>query len=256
MSNSVLHTFIRSKLFAKHLLLSIFSVLVILILAYFWLGAYTNHGDTVEVPDFKGLKLAKAAELAAESDLLVEVSDSSVFILDKAPGVIIDQDPSPREAVKFGRKVYLTITRTVPPQVKIPNLIDVSKRQAEAILYSYGLKSGRVEYKPDLAKDVVLSVSFRGKTLSPGDEVPKGSSLDLSLGDGLGNTEVNIPTLTGLTLEEALFVIRGSGLLPGRLEFLKVPSDSMSAKVVSQTPQPGDTVLVKQGDVIHLVLQP
>ncbi|MFM9056188.1 MAG: PASTA domain-containing protein [Bacteroidota bacterium] len=236
--------------------MSISAVLVILILAYLWLGAFTNHGTTVEVPDFKGLKLSKAAELATASDLLVEVSDSSVFILDKAPGVIIDQDPAPREAVKLGRKVYLTITRTVPPQVKIPNLIDVSKRQAEAILYSYGLKSGKVEYKPDLAKDVVLAVSFRGKILSPGDEVPKGSALDLVLGDGLGNTEIDIPTLVGLTLEEALFVIRGSGLLPGRLEYVKLPADSMSAKVVSQSPQPGDTTLVKQGDVIHLVLQP
>lgn len=256
MNSADLVTFIRSKPFARHLLLSCSAVLAILILAYVWLGAYTNHGTTVEVPDFKGLKFSKANELATASELVVEVSDSSVFILDKAPGVIIDQDPAPREAVKLGRKVYLTITRTVPPQVKIPNLIDVSKRQAEAILYSYGLKSGKVDYKPDLAKDVVLSVSYKGKVLNPGDEVPKGSALDLVLGDGFGNTEVNIPTLVGLTLEEALFVIRGSGLMPGRLEYLKVTSDSMSAKVVSQSPQPGDTLLVKQGDVINLVLQP
>jgi eukaryotic-like serine/threonine-protein kinase len=253
---SGLSVFLQSKKFVKHLLASFVVFITVLILAYFWLSAYTNHGTTVEVPDLKGLKLAKAISLAEPMDLVVEVSDSSVFMLDKPPGIIIDQDPSPRESVKLGRKVYVTITRSVPPQVKLPNLIDVSKRQADAILFSYGLKSGNIEYKPDLAKDVVLSVSYRGRTLQPGDEIPKGSALDMVLGDGLGNTEVVIPSLVGLSLEEAIFVIRGSGLIPGRLEYLNSPTDSMSSKVISQSPAPGDTLRVQQGDSINLVLKP
>jgi beta-lactam-binding protein with PASTA domain len=251
-----LSAFLQSKEFFKHFVLSMGVFLILLILAYFWLSSYTNHGSTVEVPDLKGLKLAKAISIAGPMELEVEVSDSSVFLLDKPPGVIIDQDPAAREAVKLGRKIYVTVTRSVPPQVKLPNLIDVSKRQADAILFSYGLKSGKVEYKPDLAKDVVLAVSYRGRVLSPGDEIPKGSLLDMVLGDGFGNTEVVIPSLVGLSLEEALFVIRGSGLLPGRLEFLSHPSDSMASKVVSQSPEPGHTLHIRQGDIVNLVLKP
>ena len=43
---------------------------------------------------------------------------------------LIDQDPEPNDKVKENRTVYITITKTVAPKIKMPNLIDVSYKQA------------------------------------------------------------------------------------------------------------------------------
>jgi hypothetical protein len=37
-------------------------------------------------------------------------------------------DKSKKEQVKEGRTIYVSITRTVPPQVKMPNLIEKCKQ--------------------------------------------------------------------------------------------------------------------------------
>ena len=219
---------------------------------YKWLNGYTNHGETVTVPEMKGKKYSDIDKFIEGKYIRVAVSDSTVFMLDKPPGIIVEQDPAPGEKVKENRTVYLTITRTVPPQVKLPNLVDVSKRQAEAILASFGLKIGKITFKPDLAKDAVLAVQRNGVDLKPGLELSKGSSVDLVLGDGLGNTKVNVPPLVGLTLDEALFVLQGSSLNTGALIFDESVRDTAMAVVYKQVPGANDAASMKQGESVDL----
>jgi eukaryotic-like serine/threonine-protein kinase len=244
--------FIRSKTFLTHLLLSMLAVFLVLIGTYQWLNAYTNHGETITVPNLVGRKFTDLEKLLEGKSMLVKIADSSVFILDKPPGVVIEQDPAPNEMVKEGRTIYVTITRTVPPQVKVPNLVDVSQRQAEAILASYGLKVGQLIYKPDLAKNAVLSMLFKGRELRPGDDLEKGSTVDLVLGDGIGNTEVVVPSLKGLTYDEVLFVLQGSSVNPGAIVFDESVQDTAEAFVYRQIPEPGDSAFIKQGEAIDL----
>jgi len=253
MSNAI--DFIRSKVFAVQAGLAILVLIVVMFVTYNWLGSYTNHGETVTVPNLKDMKFKDLKAFLESKSLTVEVSDSSVFILDKAPGVVIEQDPAPNELVKEGRTIYVTITRTVAPQVKIPNLVDVSQSQAEAILNSYGLKVGHLIYKPDLAKDAVLGFMFNGHSLKAGDELAKGSSIDLILGDGVGSTDVAVPQLVNLTLEEATFVLQGSALNIGELVFDGPVKDSSSAVIYQQEPEPGDSSFLKQGESVKLYLR-
>jgi beta-lactam-binding protein with PASTA domain len=244
--------FIRSKTFPVHLAAALLTVALLLFVTYRWLNSYTNHGEMMEVPNLKGVKFVQVEKHIAGRDVRVMVNDSTVFMLDKAPGVIVEQDPAPGSKVKKGRMIYLTITRTVPPQVKMPNLVDVSKRQAEAILASFGLKTGSITYKPDLAKDAVLAVTYKGRELKPGDELAKGEVVDLVLGDGFGNTTVDVPLLMGLTLDEALFVLQGSSIQAGALLFDETVRDSSMARVYRQSPLAGDSVTIKQGEAIDL----
>ena len=137
----------------------------------------------------------------------------------------------------------------------MPNLIDVSQRQAEAILGSYGLKAGTITYKADLAKNAVLEMSMNGKPLKPGDEIPKGSTIDFVLGDGIGNTEVSIPNLVGLSYDEALFVLKGSGLTQGMVMYDSNVRDSSNAIVYKQSPAQGESINLKQGESIDLYLK-
>lgn len=217
-----------------------------------WLGSYTNHGETVTVPNIKGMKYAELKEYLENKNLDVKISDSSMFLLDKGPGVVIEQDPRPNEQVKEGRTIYVSITRTVPPQVKMPNLIDVSQRQAEAILFSYGLRLGSMIYKPDLAKGAILEMSCKGKMLKAGELIAKGSRIDLVLGDGIGITDVAVPNLLNLSLEEAVFVLKGSALNVGEVFYPPGKLDSVNFFVVEQMPMPGDSVFIKQGESVSL----
>jgi len=250
-----LFNFLKSKVFAVQLLFATVLLTLIFVCTYQWLNAYTRHGETVTVPDLKGMKLTQLESFLQGKNLSYKIADSSVFILDKPAGIVVEQDPIPGSHVKENRTIYISITRTVAPQVKLPNLIDVSQRQAEAILGSYGLKVGSYIYQPDLAKDAVLAMSMNGKTLKPGDEIPKGSTIDFVLGDGIGNTEVSIPNLNGLTYEEASFVLKGSGLIIGQVQYDATIIDSANATVYNQVPAPGDTTHLKQGESIDLFLK-
>lgn len=244
--------FLKTKTFLGHLVAAVGTVAILLMITYSWLNAYTNHDETIIVPNLKGIRFAEAGKYVDGKDVRVQVSDSTVFLLDKPPGTIVEQDPAPGEKVKRDRMIYVTITRTVPPQIKLPNLIDVSRRQAEAIIASFGLKLGNITYKPDLAKDAVLAVLNGSRELKPGDELAKGDVIDLVLGDGLGNTTVNVPNLNGLTRDEAIFVLQGSSIAIGAIIYDESVRDTNAAKVYRQNPLPGDSVTIKQGEAMDL----
>lgn len=243
--------FLRSKIFWINIILIVVVVVGLLGFTYNWLDSYTNHGETITVPDLRGYSPEKVAEFLPEKNLRFQVIDSSIFDLNRPKGTVIDQDPKPNAKVKEGRTIYLTITRTVAPTMPMPDLIDVSYRQAEAIFQTYGLRVGELIYKPDLAKNAVLGMIYKGKELKPGDPVPKGSVIDLILGDGFGNTKVPVPNLLNLTVGEAMFVLKASSLNAGGRYFDNTVTDSSSARVYRQFPTFGSED-VSQGEAIDL----
>lgn len=139
--------------------------------------------------------------------------------------------------------------------VKVPALKDVSLRQAEAILNASGLRMGEQIFKPDLAKNAVLSMMMNGRELKAGNEVPKGSAIDLIVGDGLGNTLVTVPNLIGLTYDEALFVLKGSSLNVGSVFFDGVSRDTLNAVIYDQRPEADEEATINQGEAIDLYLK-
>ena len=247
--------FLKSKTFLIHL--SLFLVVVVLLLTstYYWLGAYTKHGEMIVVPDLKGKQWQSLEEGLSLKHLRLKIADSSIYIVDKPGGQVIEQDPLPGSMVKENRAIYVTVSKIVPPQVKMPNIIDVSDRQAEAILLTYGLKTGERKYQPDLAKDAVLEISSKGRILHPGDEVPKGTIIDLLLGDGFGNVQVSVPILINLTEDEAIFVLKGSRLITGTINYDENISDKTTAIVYKQWPVAGDSIKIKQGESVDIYLK-
>lgn len=247
--------FLKTRFFWINILV-IFTVIIMSIgLVYKWLDSYTDHGNSVSVPDLKGMNIQKINDFLRTKNLSFKIADSSVYLLDQKPGTIVEQDPQPDEKVKQGRTIYLTITRSSAPMVKVPALKDVSLRQAEAILAASGLRMGEQIFKPDLAKNAVLSMMINGRDLKAGTDVPKGSAIDLIVGDGLGNTIVTVPSLIGLTYDEALFVLKGSSLNIGSLFFDGVIKDTLNAKIYDQNPAP-DNNTINQGEAIDLYLRP
>lgn len=247
--------FLKSRFFWINLLI-IFTLIISSVgLVYKWLDNYTDHGNSVSVPDLHGMNIKKIEQFLRAKNLTFKIADSSAYNLDMKPGTVVEQDPAPDEKVKEGRTIYLTITRSEAPMVKVPALKDVSLRQAEAILTASGLRMGEQIFKPDLAKNAVLSMMMNGRELKAGNEVPKGSAIDLIVGDGLGNTLVTVPNLIGLTYDEALFVLKGSSLNVGSVFFEGVARDTLNAVIYDQRPEADEDATINQGEAIDLYLK-
>ncbi len=252
MSNLI--SFLKSKTFLINLAILFVIALIIFGSVSSWLSRFTHHGESISVPDLRGQKIVRLESFLADKHLQYKVIDS-LFDLEKSPGTILEQDPAPDSKVKEGRTIYLTINSQNAPDVKMPNLIDVSYRQAEAILLSFGLRVGQLTYKPDLAKNAVLDQRYKGNSITAGKSLPKGSKIDLLLGDGLGSVEVPIPDLTGSPLDEALFVLKGSSLNVGTIFYDKGLRDSTKAKIYRQEPAPVEGATMNQGEAIDIYLR-
>lgn len=251
---SNLRAFATSKAFFTSLLLAVALIAGAFIVLGNWLGSYTHHGESITVPDLRGMTKQRLEKFIEDKHLRFQVVDS-LFEVGKAPGTVIEQDPAPDSKVKENRTIYLTINSSKPPKVKMPNLVDVSFRQAEAILQTYGLVVGNTIYRPDLAKNAVLGQQYKGHNISPGTEIYKGSVIDLVLGDGQGISTVNVPQLVGLTRSEALFVLRGSALNMGTITFDTGVKNEENAKVYKQSPEAASGATIKQGEGIDLWLR-
>ncbi len=246
-------SYLKTKSFRNNLLAAIFTVVAILFIAFYSLRYYTKHGQGINVPELKGLEFSKAVEKLESLGLRYDVD--SVYIMDQPPGMVIDQDPDASTFVKDNRTIYLTINTSQAPNVKFPDIEFKSLREAQSILEGFGLKVGDTTYKADVSRDVVLEASYGGRVLQTGEVLPKASRINLVLGNGRGNEEVDIPNLIGLTKDEARFSLKGSLLNLGQVTYVGTITDSANAVVVMQVPVLSDTLSkIKIGTPVNIIL--
>src|SRR6476620_2015387 len=122
-----------------------FCILVILGLAYFYmyLPSVTNHGESVTVPNIEGMPIDQVEEFLVKHDLRFEVNDSS-YSSKYPPLTVLKQFPAAGAQVKENRKVYVSVNRVNPPTVPMPDILNTSLINAEAVLKGSELKRGRI----------------------------------------------------------------------------------------------------------------
>ncbi len=228
--------YLRTATFRKNLIAALVVIAAVIAIVFFSLRFYTRHNQTIPTPDLKGLHIDEAVQKIKSSSLDYQLD--SVYQVDAVPGMVIEQEPLAGTQVKKDRTIYVTIITRTAPDVAFPDLMLKTLIEARALLNSYGLKLGDTTYKADIARDVVLEVLFAGQPINVGRSIPKGSTIDLVLGNGQGANEVEVPDLTGLTLNEVRFALRGSSLTLGRVHYEGIITDSTSAQVIRQQPEP------------------
>lgn len=250
-----LFLFLKSKQFRVHFIISILVGGLILWISFKSLNVYTHHGETIVVPDFSNVKIDELDKFIADKTLKYQIIDS-VFDSKVAAGVVIKQDPEMNASVKQFRTVYLTVSSKLPPLVKMPNVVDASMRQALAMLESYGLKAGKRTFRPDPCVNCVLSQSTKGKKIEPGTLVPKGTVIDLVLGQGQDGEKINIPCLYGLSRQEASEKIAEAGFSEGSINCgdCKTNADKEKARVIRQDPPCSSDVMLDPGSSIDLYM--
>lgn len=161
----------------------------------------TRHNRILKIPALTGKSMAEATKILNEQGFDVEIQDS-VYV-DNIPILTVTrQFPEADASVKINRTVYLTVNRSVPPLIVMPRLVG-SFRNAVMILKQFGLKLGDTSYRPDFAKNAILSQLYNGKEIKPGTKIPMGSTISLVLGSGLANLNMSVPDLFGMTYDEA-----------------------------------------------------
>jgi beta-lactam-binding protein with PASTA domain len=229
----------------KHVfLIVLLGLLMLLSFFYIYLPISTNHGETVTVPDLEGIDLEDLDEFLLKRDLRYEVSDSS-YSGKYPPMAVLLQFPKAGAKVKENRKIYITLNRINPPTTSMPDLTIGSLRNAEAVLESTELIRGKLSWRPDLAFNRVLEQRYKGRKIEPGTLIPKGSAIDLVIGDGFGKRSFPLEDLAGMTLEDAQIHIPGTGLEIGTIIN---SGDSVQAAgiIVRQVPEAGSIVRIGQ----------
>ncbi len=247
--------FLKSRVFWVNVLLAFFTFMLVIWLALQTLKWYTHHGESVVVPEIKGMNFDKAIDKLVDLDLEYMVIDTS-FDPNKSPNTVLDQNPLPGSRVKENRVIYLTVNSKTPPNREVPDLIGKSSLKFATIqLESRGFKVGEPIYKPNPDLNAVLDVLYKGRSVKKGEMLPLGSEIILILGNGMGNTKIDIPFLIGLSYSEALAVLQENGLTIGALVPDASVTDTSLAKVYKQIPEPNFGDQLRIGEPIDIFIK-
>lgn len=176
--------FLISKVFVRQLGLALVAGGLVLVGVFYSLDALTQNNDHITVPDFETLPLDDIPALMERFELRFEVLDSAKFNPNYPQFAVIEQTPSAGSEVKRGRKIYFTLNPSGYRKLKVPDVIQITKRNAETRLTAVGFSLGDITYRNNIGKDMVLEIQFNGNKIEPGILLPKTSKIDLVLGNG------------------------------------------------------------------------
>jgi beta-lactam-binding protein with PASTA domain len=228
--------FITQRSFGVNLLAAIALLLIIIFIFFLSLDSVTRHNESVTVPSITGKSLTEAESILKQKGFTVSVQDS-VYIDTLPPLAVVKQSPESEDVVKTHRTVYLTINRATPPLIDMPDLRGFSFRSAQMFLQSLGLKVGDTSYTPDIARNAVKNQLYNGNKIEPGTKIPMSASIDLVLGNGLGDTQLSVPDLIGLTIAQAREYLSGDNIGIGVILTTSPVSDTANAYIVKQNPE-------------------
>ncbi len=210
----------RQKLTSPLLWGNCLGMAIVLIGAFIavWVGLqrYTRHGESIDVPNVKGMSLDESRRVLTAMGLKATVVDSS-YDRSLLAGTILEQTPLAGNRVKQGREIFLTVNTKNKPTKPIPDIVDnCSLREAEARLRALGFTLGPVE-RVDGEKDWVYGVKCGRRNLMNGDRTPLEDPLTLQVGVGNGEAEVDELLTDSASLDIDIYGF-GDGAAPEALE--------------------------------------
>ena len=239
-----------NKKVIKNLLFAIALTVVIIFITFKFLNVFTHHGDFIVVDDYSGMTIEELETNYSIDGLRFFIIDS-VYDVTKEKGTVIVQDPLAGSKVKGNRKIYLTVIAKLPEQVSMPDLHDLTLRQAIAMLETYGLQVDSLEYVPDIAQNAVLKQKFEGEIIEAETMIEKGSGITLILGHGLSKKKIPVPILLGKKPSEVNRIITKASLNVG-IEIFEDDVDTSHAVLYKQKPAFSPDSYLNLGESIDL----
>ncbi len=207
---------------------------------------YTRHGSMRTVPSLQGKSINEAIDLLKENDLTVKIIDS-IYSREYELGTVVEQNPSPNSIVKPKRIVYLITNSSSVKKIAIPNIVDMSSRQAKALLKSLGFEVEKTEYGQSAYRDLVIGVKYQRKDIEIGEKIPDQSKLTLVIGNGLLASENGFPYVVGLDYVSAEQIISSSEYPLGKVTFDEQPLGNKEKFIVyKQDPDVLDSISIEK----------
>lgn len=258
---------LRSKQFWKEAVKVPLFLLGMLLLTMLFLRIYTRHGQSRELPDYRGLLFDDAKNKAGKRSFEVVITDS-IFIVGEPGSKVLQQNPVAGSKVKKGRKIYVVVTKHNPDQVRIEDLPMLYGNIYSAVkpsLESYGFATAIKDYRYDNGpENGILEVWYNGQLIinkdgrKNGIQLAKGGTLEFILGkssDGL----TSIPNLMCNLYGNALFLAQSLFLEMAVENEAEIDrSEWSTAYVVKQFPphDPESNNKLIMGDTIRVTLSP
>jgi eukaryotic-like serine/threonine-protein kinase len=240
--------------FLYNVLLIVLFTAGLLFLFFNSLNWLTNHGKQIAVPKEMGKTLDKA--LDELEGLGFSVTVDSTYQKGKKPLEVLFQEPEAGTAVKPGRTIFLTVNRKAPPSIEMPNLVNLSFRNALLIMHSYNLEMGDTIYRPDFAAGAVLEQLLNGKPINAGTKIPFGTKIDLVIGEGLSG-ETEVPNLIGMHWADVQVLLDSMQLTANAIWEGDI-SDSAQAIIYKQEPEALNELdfqnAIPRGDIIDVYI--
>ncbi len=206
-------------------------------------GTYLLVADQVPshpVPDVVSRERADAEGVLRAAKFVVVVEEQ--FIDGTRPGVVTDQTPKAGTdaegkplTLQEGKQVRLVVSKG-PPPTPVPDLTDLTEAKARAEIEKVGHVVGAVDKPYDETVPAGIVMDWTRKGESP----PKGATVDLTV--SAGPEPRVIPTLFGLTYEQAVAALEARGLKAVRGPDKFVDEDDNKGKVILAAPGQGNTV--------------
>jgi beta-lactam-binding protein with PASTA domain len=218
----------------------------------FGLPVITKHGQTITVPDLKGIQVDEMKNILTARHLRYKITEDIIYLPSYPPSVVLEQYPRAGARVKEGRSIYITLNAKTPPEVLMPNLVDGSVRNAYITLKSRGLSYNTITYVKDIAKNAILEQCYKGYPIAPGTRIAQGAKIDLIVGGGLDQHTVIVPDLIDMNAEEAELLLLDIGLCIGNITYEHI--DNLSpGTVFRQQPKVGSELNVGNGINVWVV---
>lgn len=173
-----------------------------------------DSGD-IEVPSLKGMTYDEAADELDTLNLRIAKGDE-VYSADIEKGKIVSQSPIAKTKVKEGTKVKVNISKGKKAGL-VPDIVGKQFNDSEisSILGQYGFTLGNVSYEESDKYDEGIIVS---QSPSAGSNQKSGSSVSVVVSKGK-KEKSKVPTLTGLTADQAVQALNEEGLEVGDITY-------------------------------------
>ena len=244
-------SFFKDKSILKNFVIASITLPLLSFLYLKFLDVYTLHDRYISVPDYYGFNLNRLDSISEANNLRYVIIDS-ISDLNQPKGIVINQEPKANSKVKKKRRIYLTVTETNTSIVNFPDVYDLTLRQALRKIEIVGLTVGKLEYKSDIATNKILDFNVNGISIVAGQEILKGTVVNLVVGRGLSDEYVVVPDLIGLNRVAAHIVLKTSSLNIGTEFYDESCADTANAVIYKQTPPCDSQNQLKLGSTIDI----
>jgi D-alanine-D-alanine ligase-like ATP-grasp enzyme len=216
-------SFLTSAIFLRNLLALLIFGFTSVSLIQLSLNIYTRHNESLQVHDYVGMPVEEAISRAGTRNFVMVISDS-IFMVDQAPGIVLDQTPKALSRVKEQRRIYLTVSKSTPDLVTLPELVgsynfDQYARKLAWLNVRAKVRERQFDAKQE--ENTILHFYLDGQKYTEEDvrqglKVPMGAELEFVVTERLTGM-VAIPNLVCKTYEEAMFILTNFNLNIGEV---------------------------------------